>query len=118
MQKFKFPASPSILPKPMRTTPKKKMNDTEKRYGKYLKGLMLINEIEYYLFESIKLRLADNTTYTPDYFIVYKDRLAFHEVKGFWRDDARVKYKVARAMFPWFEWKVVKWEKEWKTTDN
>jgi hypothetical protein len=30
------------------------------------------------------------------------------EVKGFWRDDARVKIKVAREMFPWFVWTAVK----------
>jgi hypothetical protein len=29
-------------------------------------------------------------------------------VKGFWRDDARVKFKVAREFFPMFEFNAVK----------
>lgn len=41
----------------------------------------------------------------------------FHEVKGFMRDDARVKFKVAAALYPWFEWVlVVRDGKGWEVT--
>ena len=30
----------------------------------------------------------------------WREALEFHEVKGFWRDDARVKIKVAAEHFP------------------
>lgn len=56
---------------------------------------------ERWMYEAIKLRLAGNTFYTPDFFLPRS--LKFVEVKGFWRDDARVKIKVAAEMFPMFE---------------
>lgn len=40
------------------------------------------------------------TRYTPD-FITIADEITAWEVKGFWRDDARVKIKVAATLFPW-----------------
>lgn len=54
-------------------------------------------------FEPMKLRLAASCFYTPDFAALYKDG-SFHiyEVKGFWRDDARVKIKTAAALFPMF----------------
>ena len=34
------------------------------------------------------------TYYNPDYLVIYPGHFEIHEVKGFWRDDARVKIKV------------------------
>jgi hypothetical protein len=73
-------------------------NKTEEAYGN-----LLSNDptIEWVAFEGIKLRLADKTFYTPDYFLMRKTgELECHEVKGFWEDDARVKIKVAAEKFP------------------
>lgn len=56
-------------------------------------------EVSEIKFEAVKLRLADNTFYTPD-FSVAADCLEIHEVKGHWEDDARVKWKVASEMYP------------------
>jgi hypothetical protein len=51
----------------------------------------------------MKLRLANLTTYSPDFMVIDPDgSVVFHEVKGFWMDDARVKIKVAAEAFPWF----------------
>ena len=33
--------------------------------------------------------------------------LECHEVKGWWRDDARVKIKVAAELFPWIQFVAV-----------
>jgi len=68
-------------------------------------------EILDYRFEGVKLRLADYTFYTPDFFITYRDHFEVMEVKGFWRDDARVKIKVAAAMYPFFKFVAVQWKK-------
>lgn len=61
----------------------------------------LSGEILDYKYEAIKLRLADNTTYTPDYMVtIANGEIEMHEVKGFWQDDARVKIKVAAEIYP------------------
>lgn len=78
-----------------------KPNKTEQAYGDLLAARMHNGEILWYRFEAIKLRLADNTFYTPDYpLITAAGALEFHEVKGRWTDDARVKIKVAAAQYP------------------
>ena len=55
----------------------------------------------WFKFEGIKLRLADNTFYTPDFAVMRcSGQLEMHEVKGYWQDDARVKIKVAADAYP------------------
>ncbi|WJZ69964.1 DUF1064 domain-containing protein [Vibrio phage PVP-XSN] len=78
-----------------------KMNKTEQEYEQQLKWRQRAGEIAWYKFEGVKLRLADSTFYTPDFFVMLSDgTLEVHEVKGHWRDDARVKIKVAADMYP------------------
>ena len=77
------------------------MNKTEAAYGHHLQQLQTAGEILWHAFEGVKLRLADNTFYTPDFAVMRADgQLEMHEVKGFWQDDARVKIKVAASMYP------------------
>lgn len=77
------------------------MNKTEAAYGEHLEGLRRVGEVLWYRFEGLKLRLADNTFYTPDFVVmVASGELECHEVKGFWQDDARAKIKVAAEMYP------------------
>lgn len=77
------------------------MNKTEAEYADHLELLKSAGEIQWYAFEAMKFRLADNTFYTPDFIILCADaQLEAHEVKGYWTDDARVKTKVAAAMHP------------------
>jgi hypothetical protein len=76
-------------------------NKTEAAYESLLEARKRAGEIAWYRFEGVKLRLADNTFYTPDYAVMLTDgRMEMHEVKGFWVDDARVKIKVAAEMYP------------------
>jgi hypothetical protein len=69
-------------------------------------------------FEEITLRLGDDCRYTPDFWAIGADEvLEFHEVKGFWRDDAKVKIRVAAEKFPqfrFFAWRHIKgtWQRE------
>lgn len=93
------------------------MNKTEAEYARELEALKYNGEIEGYVYEPMKLRLADKTTYTPDFLVIHLTHFEFHEVKGFERDDAIVKFKVAAEMFPWFRFLMVKKEgKHFKIT--
>jgi hypothetical protein len=77
------------------------MNKLEAEYQQHLELRRTAGEILWYAYEKIKLKLADNTFYTPDFVVMAADDvLEFHEVKGFWEDDARVKIKVANEQFP------------------
>jgi hypothetical protein len=88
------------------------MNKTEARYAAHLEGLKQSGWIIDYSFESVKLRLAKKTFYAPDFFVVFHDHFEVHEVKGFWRDDARVKIKVAARLFPYWKFQAVQWKKK------
>ncbi|WP_437621274.1 DUF1064 domain-containing protein [Escherichia coli] len=77
------------------------MNKTESAYCQHLELRKRAGEIVWYRFEGIKLRLADNTFYTPDFAVMLATgEMELHEVKGFWTDDARVKTKVAADQYP------------------
>ena len=95
------------MPKPhwsayMRGEPRKsgQMNKTEQRYADELALLLRHGDIVFWQFEAIKLRLADNTFYTPDFLVMYPNGLVeLVEIKGFWTSSARVKTKVAAELF-------------------
>lgn len=95
------------------------MNETEKRYSWHLEGRRRANEVQWWGFEVLKIRLADNTHYTVDFAVVMADgSLEFHEVKAMWqprfgadgqlkqgaragwKEDARIKIRVAAELFP------------------
>jgi len=77
------------------------LNKTEEQYRVYLDGLKMAGEVLWYRFEGLKLRLADNTFFTPDFAVMLSNGLIeLHEVKGFWQDDARAKIKIAADMYP------------------
>ena len=93
----------------VRATPKKPMNKTEAAWAGELEILRRTGQIQWYAFEPMRLILANGCSYTPDFVMVTDDgRLQIDEVKGFWRDDARVKIKVAARLFPYFQFRAVK----------
>ena len=78
-----------------------RMNQTEAAYQDVLDVRKAAGEILWFAFEAYTFKLADDTRYTPDFAVMLASReLEFHEVKGFWKDDARVKIKVAADRFP------------------
>jgi hypothetical protein len=97
---------PRSLPLSSRT--KRGMNKWESGYAQVLEARRAAKLIAWWAFEPFKLRLAGATYYTPDFAVLTQSEpfreagseLEFHEVKGFWRDDARVKIKVAAEHFP------------------
>ena len=77
------------------------MNKTESAYADHLELMKRAGTVAWYRFEGIKLRLADNTFYSPDFAVMLSDgTMEIHEVKGFWVEDAKVKIKVASEMYP------------------
>lgn len=81
--------------------PAGQMNKTEARYAAHLDVLKNLGLVLWWAFEAVTFRLAPRTSYTPDFLVLTRDGvLEVHECKGHWTDDARVKIKVAAAMFP------------------
>lgn len=81
--------------------PAGQMNKLEAAYDAHLGALQAAGEILWRKFEGVKLRLADSTFYTPDFFVMAKDGvLEAHETKGHLLDDANVKIKVAASIYP------------------
>ena len=88
------------------------MNTTERAYADRLELLRRAGEIRCWRFEPVKFRLAKGTYYTPDFEVITDGgELEYHEVKGFWRDDARVKIKVAARLFDDRRFVAVQWVK-------
>ena len=83
------------------------MNSWERRYAAWLELRLRAGQIQHYSFE-IKIRLAKKCYYTPEFHVIDQNgQHEFHEVKGFWRDDARVKIKVAAEQCRWAQFVVV-----------
>lgn len=77
------------------------MNKLEADFGIYLEAKKRLNEVIDYRFEAVTLKLAHDCRYTPDWFVMESDcTIAFYECKGFRREDAMVKLRVAARMFP------------------
>lgn len=94
-----------------------RMNSWEREYAMELEARRAAGEILWWGYEAFKLRLTDNTFYTPDFAAIIlvpwttpegavvpgwpkNPVLTFIEVKGFLRDDANVKFKMAAELFP------------------
>lgn len=76
------------------------MNKTERRYADHLELQRVMGEVDGWRFEPLKFRIGHGCFYTPDFEVVTADGyLEYHEVKGFWRDDARVKIKAVARLF-------------------
>ena len=65
-------------------------NATEAEYEKLLETRRCLGEVLWYRFEGITLRIAKGVSYTPDFVVMLASgEIELHEVKGYWRDDAR-----------------------------
>lgn len=104
------------------------MNKVEHAYAEVLAIKAHQQEILCARFECVKLRLADDTTFTPDFFVTYPDHFEFHEVKPtkkvkgsgreirevpYFEEDARIKVKIAAEQYPEFLFVTV-----WKTHEG
>ena len=94
------------------------MNATESKFAELLEVRRLTGEIAGWWFEPMAFRLADRTTYTPDFMVLLNDgtlelidtKVYWHGKGGKkgragWEEDARVKVKIAAEMYPLFTFK-------------
>lgn len=86
------------------------MNRTEQEHAT---NLDFRDDVLWWAYEAITLKLADDTRYTPDFVVMLDDgTIEFHETKALmangkplFQDDARVKLKVAAKLFPMFRFR-------------
>lgn len=77
------------------------MNKTEMARAKELEAMKDRGEIVDWWYNDVTLRIADNCRITLDFLIQENDgHLRFEETKGWWREDALIKTKVAATKFP------------------
>jgi hypothetical protein len=82
-----------------------KLNKLETRFAEMLRESPLVSR---WYPQAVKLRLAGTTSYTPDFFVILRDgRQAMVETKGWLREDAAIKIKVAADMYPCWDWYLV-----------
>lgn len=82
------------------------LNKLEQSFKEYL-GVNL-GPLVPILDQCITLKIANGCRYTPDFIARGQmGRLGAYEVKGFMRDDAAVKLKVAASLYPWIKFHLV-----------
>lgn len=100
---------------PSRRQPKRKVpkvnalgqNKTESDFDRLLADLKHAGRIKDFRFEPVKIRLAGQTSLRIDFLVLRRDRtVAAVEIKGYWREDAKVKTKVAPEVCPFFDYYV------------
>ena len=95
-----------------------KMNKLETRYADYLELQKYLGKVIWWRFHPLKFRLANPACwYEIDFcYLNTNYELIFVETKGFMREDAMIKLKVASEMFPNFPFQLVKWiDNNWVT---
>jgi predicted nuclease of restriction endonuclease-like RecB superfamily len=80
------------------------LNKTERAFLEHLKRIYDRSPI---YSQDVTLRIGNGTRYTPDFMVDLPGGAVFFETKGFMRDDAAVKIKVAARMYPLFRFHLV-----------
>ena len=76
-------------------------NKLESAYEQYLERRKQAGEIQWYKFEGMKFRLADDCFYTPDFAVLLENgEIEIHECKSIWRDGAKEKIRIAAELYP------------------
>jgi hypothetical protein len=80
----------------------------EQRYAEHLENQRVAGEIKRWAYEALKFRLADGALFTPDFCVWLNDgSLELRETKGHMREAARVRFLVARELYPEFQWRMI-----------
>ncbi len=103
---------------PKVVVPKAAMNSLESAYAHRLDTLKLAGEVKWWAFNEIRLRIAGGKKqawFKPDFAVQFSDgRFEMHESKGFMREAACVRLKVAAEKFPFRFILVTRVAGEWK----
>ncbi len=94
------------------------MNSWEKQYAGWLATMQAGGEVLWWAFEPIRVRLADNSFFKPDFLVVWHDgEITADEIKGVEREAAIVRWKVAAGLIPWVTFRMLTKEGSgWKVT--
>lgn len=86
-----------------------KMNKLEASYAQHLDLLLYSKQITWWKDHPFNLRLSGmKCYYAVDFMVIAHDMtVELHETKGFMRDDAFVKFKVASEQYPHFVFKLI-----------
>ena len=104
---------------PKRAKKARMMNGLEARFAEQLEAWKLAGEICWWDFEPIRLRLADGCWFKPDFLSVpgidqEDTSITLFETKGFMREAARIRIRVAAEKYPFFRFVIVRWKNsEW-----
>ncbi len=80
----------------------RQMNKWEAKFAQTLEYRKHAGELVWWAFEPIRIRLANGTFYRPDFVTVDKaGRTEVFEVKGYFREAARIRLKVAVEKLPY-----------------
>lgn len=92
----------------------------EAEYGFWLATLLGVDAIAWWSYECFKLRLADGAYFTPDFPVLTSHGdLVMREVKGHWREAARLRVKVAASQFPWLRIEIISKQKgQWVNVET
>jgi hypothetical protein len=81
------------------------LNKTEAAFEQWAKAGGI--QFAQFYSQAVTLRIANGCRYTPDFIATGAVWLRAYEVKGFMRDDAAVKLKVAASLYPWITFHLV-----------
>lgn len=73
----------------------------EERYHAHLLAEVKQGRIDRVDYEPVRLRLAEGCWYTPDFRVIRDGKTEFHETKGYMREAARVRLRVAAELHPY-----------------
>lgn len=99
------------VPKAVGRAPRKpgQMNETEAEYWGELQVRRAGGEVLWCAYEPMKFRIGDRCWWTPDFGVMLADlSLEFVDVKGHVEDDAVVKLRAVRTLYPMFAFRAVK----------
>ncbi len=113
------PASILAPARPIRRpTLRQQSGDTLNGLERAFLAHLAVHKLGEVLTQAITLKIANGCRYTPDFIEVrHGFGLRAYEVKGFMREDAAVKIKVAAALFSWIEFFLVtrsKLTRDWR----
>lgn len=90
---------PGVKP---RSKANKGMNKWEHQFSQTLEYRKTVGELVWWAFEPFRIRLAEDCWYRPDFVTVdAKGKTEIYEVKGFMREAARLRLKVACEKLPY-----------------
>jgi len=100
--------------------PRPKRNKTEREFWQITESRVKAGELQWAGWECCKFLVGAGVCwYCPD--VIALDaggNLIAYEVKGFWRDDARVKIKAAAKQYPWIRFIAVRKTKSMWVEEN